>query len=126
MQKVRDWARRLKAAILVLHAATREPHRPGHARLLVAAIVADAHSPIDLSPDSVPALGLRDAVRRPPLGRALALRRLPARAMAEARGQAAAGRAGAQPHRSVGAAAILAIGPALALLCGVLLWRALG
>jgi uncharacterized membrane protein YkvA (DUF1232 family) len=126
MQRVRDWARRLKAGMLVRHAPACDPRRPGDARVVVAAIVADALSPSDLSPDFVPALGLRDEVGRPPLGLALALRMLPARAMAEPRGRAAAECAGAQPRRSVGAAAILAIGSVLAVFCGVLDGGALG
>ena len=126
MQKLRDWAHRLKAETLALYLAARDPRTPWYARLLVAGIVAYALSPIDLIPDFVPVLGLLDDVILLPLGIALALRMIPAEVMAEARGRAAAELAGETPRSRAGAVVIVAIWLAAIGLAGVVAWRAFG
>jgi uncharacterized membrane protein YkvA (DUF1232 family) len=126
VQKLRDWARRLKAETLALYFAARDPRTPWYARLLVAAIVAYALSPIDLIPDFVPVLGLLDDAILLPLGIALALRMIPAEVMADARGRAQAELAGATPRSRAAAVVIVAIWLAAIGLASVVAWRTFG
>jgi uncharacterized membrane protein YkvA (DUF1232 family) len=63
----------------------REPRTPWYAKLLVAAIVAYACSPIDLIPDFVPVLGYLDDLVLLPLGIALALHLIPPAVLVECR-----------------------------------------
>ena len=126
MQKLRDWARRLKTETLALYLAVRDPRTPWYARLVVAGIVAYALSPIDLIPDFVPVLGLLDEVILLPLGIALALRMIPADVMADARGRAQAELAGEAPHSRAAAIVIVAIWLAALALAGAVAWRAFG
>ena len=81
-------ARALKAETYVLYLAARHPGTPWYAKLLVAAIVAYALSPIDLIPDFIPVLGLLDDLVLIPLGIALAIRLVPPAVLAECRARA--------------------------------------
>ncbi len=81
-------ARALKAETYVLYLAARHPGTPWYAKLLVAAIVAYAFSPIDLIPDFIPVLGLLDDLVLIPLGIWLALRLVPRDVLAECRARA--------------------------------------
>jgi uncharacterized membrane protein YkvA (DUF1232 family) len=58
--KLNEWARSLKRQSLALYYAARDPRTPWYAKLIAAAIVAYALSPIDLIPDFIPVLGLLD------------------------------------------------------------------
>ncbi len=109
MATLRDRARRLKAETLALYLAARDRRTPWYARLLVAAVVAYALSPIDLIPDFVPILGYLDDVILIPLGIALALRLIPAEVMAEARERARAELDGKSPRSRVAAAVIVGV-----------------
>lgn len=117
LERLRQRARRLKADILALYHAARHPGTPWHAKLLVAAVVAYACSPIDLIPDFIPVLGLLDDLVLLPLGIALAIRMIPAAVLAECR-QRAAG-AGERP---VSRAAGIVIGALWVAAIGVSLW----
>lgn len=81
-----------------------DPRVPWYAKVLAAATVAYAVSPIDLVPDFIPVLGLLDDIVLVPLGIALAIRLIPADAMADLRARAAAA-----PDRSAGRIAATAI-----------------
>lgn len=83
-------ARALKAESLAMYFAARHPRTPWAARLLVAAAVAYALSPIDLIPDFIPVLGLLDDLLLLPLLLGLALRLIPTTVMEECRARAAA------------------------------------
>ncbi len=110
--------------MLALCLAARDERTPWHARLLVAAIVAYALSPIDLIPDFVPVLGYLDDLVLVPLGIALALRMIPSDAMATARERARAAPADPRPGRRA-AAVIVALWIAAAALAGFGAWRVL-
>jgi CubicO group peptidase (beta-lactamase class C family)/uncharacterized membrane protein YkvA (DUF1232 family) len=109
MATLRDRARRLKAETLALYLAARDRRTPWYARLLVAAVVAYALSPIDLIPDFIPVLGYLDDLILIPLGIALALRLIPAEVMAEARERARIELDGKRPRSRAAAAVILGI-----------------
>jgi CubicO group peptidase (beta-lactamase class C family)/uncharacterized membrane protein YkvA (DUF1232 family) len=109
MGKLRERARRLKAETLALYLAARDRRTPWYARLLVAAIVAYALSPIDLVPDFIPVLGYLDELILIPLGIMLALRLIPQAVMAEARERARAELDGTRPRSRIAAAVIVAL-----------------
>ena len=121
LKRLRGWARSLKADTMVLYFAVRDPRTPLAAKLVAMAVVAYALSPIDLIPDFIPVLGLLDDLILLPLGIALALRLIPAAVLADARARAAA--VMRRPRNLLAAAAIILLWLALAVICGVLLWR---
>jgi uncharacterized membrane protein YkvA (DUF1232 family) len=105
---LRRHARQLKADTLALYLAARHPATPWYAKLLVAAIVAYALSPIDLIPDFIPVLGYVDDLLLLPLAIALAIRLVPAEVLAECREQARQRLAAGKPvSRLAGAVVVL-------------------
>lgn len=52
----RRWARTVKQDILALYIAGRDPRTPWSAKVVAAAVVAYALSPIDLIPDLIPVI----------------------------------------------------------------------
>lgn len=88
LDSLKQQAQRLKLETYALYLAARDPGTPWLARLLVAAIVAYALSPIDLIPDFIPLLGYLDDLILLPLAMLLAIRMIPADVMAECRERA--------------------------------------
>ena len=71
MYLVQTWkrqARKLKHETYALYLACRDRRTPWYAKLIAAAVVAYAFSPIDLIPDFIPVLGLLDDLLLIPLG----------------------------------------------------------
>lgn len=104
--RLRAWARRLKLDIAALALAVRDPRVPKAARLLAAAVVAYALSPIDLIPDFVPVLGYLDDLLLVPLGLWLVLRMVPQDVLQQLRAEAAL-RGGTRLPRSRTAAVVI-------------------
>lgn len=88
LEKLKHRARRLKAETFVLYLAARHPDTPWYAKLLIAAVVAYAFSPIDLIPDFIPIVGYLDDLVLIPLGIALAIKLVPPPVLAECRARA--------------------------------------
>ena len=88
MNRLREWAQRLKGEVVTLWFCTRHPRTPFVAKALAVALVAYALSPIDLIPDFIPVLGYLDDLIIVPAGIWLVLRLMPADVMAECRAQA--------------------------------------
>ena len=99
--------------------AARDPRCPWHARALGLAIAAYALSPIDLIPDFIPILGLLDDAILIPAGLWLFVKMLPPGLLDEHRAAAAA--AAERPGSAWGAALVVAIWLAAALLTAHLL-----
>ena len=72
----------------MLYYAARDPRTPWYAKLLAAAIVAYAVSPIDLIPDFIPVLGLLDDVLLLSAALWLVLKLIPGPVLAESRHRA--------------------------------------
>lgn len=109
------WARRLKTETLAVALAYRDPRTPWYARLVAAAVVAYALSPLDLVPDFVPVLGYLDDLLLVPLGLALAVRLIPPAVLAECRARAQAGdRVGISPRAAIAVVVALWLLAALA------------
>ena len=115
IQRWRQRVRALKQETYALFLAARDPRTPLAARLLVAAIVAYALSPIDLIPDFIPVLGLIDDLVLLPAGIALALRLIPADVLAASRVEAAKRLDGRRPQSRAAAVVIVLIWLALML-----------
>ena len=88
METLRRWARQLKRDGLSLWFASRDPQTPWRVKLLAAAVVAYALSPIDLIPDFIPVLGLLDDLILLPGLIWLAIRLLPEPVLARSREKA--------------------------------------
>ena len=116
-EEIKRRAKQLKAEVLALYLAARHPATPWYAKLLVAAIVAYALSPIDLIPDFVPVLGYVDELLLLPLGVALAIRLIPPEVLTECRAKAADTLAHDRPVSWVAAGAIVGLWIALAVWC---------
>lgn len=114
--RLKDRARQLKADSYALYLVSRDPRTPWYAKLLAAAVVAYAFSPLDLIPDFVPVLGYLDDLVLVPLGIALVIRLVPGPVMAECRERAR--EAAERPTSWWSAVVIVAIWLLLALLVG--------
>ena len=88
-QTLKLWARRLKADVLTVYFAARDPRCPCGTRLLALGVAAYALSPIDLIPDFIPVLGYLDDLLIVPLGLWLVLRCLPPEVLVDSRARAA-------------------------------------
>lgn len=98
----RTWALALKADVIAVFIAARDPRAPWGPRLLALAVAAYALSPIDLIPDFIPVLGLLDDLILVPLGLWLVVRWMPPAVMSDARARAA--EIGARPKSWAAAA----------------------
>src|ERR687886_698626 len=117
LERLKARARALKQETYALYLVVRDPRTPWYARLLAAAVVAYALSPIDLIPDFVPVLGYLDDLIIVPAGLALVLRLGPGDVLADCREEA---RPWAdRPTSRLGAAVIILIW------IGVALWLAM-
>jgi uncharacterized membrane protein YkvA (DUF1232 family) len=114
---LRERARHLKAETLALYLAARDPRTPWYAKLLVAAIVAYALSPIDLIPDFVPVLGYLDDLILIPMGIALAIRLIPHPVLDACRIRANETMQSGKPVSRIAGAIIVVIWLVLAALC---------
>jgi uncharacterized membrane protein YkvA (DUF1232 family) len=106
------WTKRaheLEADSYALYLAARDPRVPWYAKLLAAAVVAYAVSPIDLIPDFIPVIGLLDDMIIVPLGLALALKMIPREVMDEHRREARGRLAEGVPRRWIGAIVVICI-----------------
>jgi uncharacterized membrane protein YkvA (DUF1232 family) len=117
----REQARKLKADVVAIALAVRDPRVPWYAKALGACVVAYALSPIDLIPDFVPVVGFVDDLVLVPLGLFLLLRLIPAPVMAEHR--AAAAELSQRPVSYAGAAAIILVWLAALALAAYMLTR---
>ncbi len=117
-------ARDLKAETLALYLAARDPRTPWYARLLVAAVVAYALSPIDLIPDFVPVIGYLDDLLLIPLGLALAIRLIPPAVLDECRTSSQQVMRSGRPVSRVASAVVVGVWLLLAALGMVWLGRA--
>ena len=87
-QRIRNWARLLKAETLALWFCCKHPDTPLSAKILATLVVAYAHSPIDLIPDFIPIIGYLDDVILIPIGIYFTLKLIPQPVIDECRGRA--------------------------------------
>lgn len=92
IERIRIWAKALKAEIAALAAAIRDARTPWIAKALGLIVVGYALSPIDLIPDFIPVIGFLDDAILLPVGIWLVRRLIPPDVMAEHRASVAAGK----------------------------------
>jgi uncharacterized membrane protein YkvA (DUF1232 family) len=111
LDRLRDWARRLKAELVALWFCTRHPRTPLYAKALAIALVAYAFSPIDLIPDFIPVLGYLDELILLPIGIWVVLKLVPGDVMLDCREQAARwlDERRSKPRSYLGAALVIAL-----------------
>jgi uncharacterized membrane protein YkvA (DUF1232 family) len=124
IEKLRIFARALKAEIAVLASALRDPRTPLTAKIWGAIVVAYAVSPIDLIPDFIPVIGYLDDLILVPVGLWAVRKLIPAEVIAEHRTRVAAGTRLA-PNRTA-AMVIVAIWAISLALVGLWLWHRAG
>jgi len=88
LEKWQQRTQEVKVETYALYLAYRDPRTPWYAKLLAAGVIAYAVSPIDLTPDFIPVLGILDDLVIIPLGTALAIKMVPKEVMAECREKA--------------------------------------
>jgi len=120
MPGLRDWARALKREAYVLYYAVRDPRTPWYVKAIAGLIAAYALSPIDLIPDFLPFIGYLDDMIIVPAGLWLALKLVPAGALADARLRAA--QVAERPVSRAAAAVIVLLWIAGPALCAAWLW----
>ena len=124
LSRWQSWVRRLKADVMTLWFARRDPATPWWVRTLLVVVLAYALSPIDLIPDAIPVLGLLDDLVLLPLLIALALRGIPPAALDRARTEAETWLARRETRpRSLGGAVAIALIWAAAVVALVAWWR---
>ncbi len=110
-QRIRNWARHLKAQTLVLWFCCKHPDTPLAAKILATLVVAYALSPIDLIPDFIPVIGYLDDVILIPIGIYFTLRLIPQPIIDECRVKARDWMAArqAKPRNYIAAAVIVTV-----------------
>jgi len=124
LTQLRARSRRLKAETYALYLAARHTGTPWYAKLMVAAIVAYALSPVDLIPDFVPILGYLDDLILIPLGVALAINMIPPAVMSECRVRAQEVMANGKPVSRVAGTVIVLIWLILVILLAIWTYEA--
>ena len=111
LERLKRWAAELKTRVVTLWFCRSDPRMPLSAKLMAAAGVAYAFSPIDLIPDFIPVIGYLDDLILVPLGVYFTLRLIPAAVLADARREAEAwlSQRQSRPKSYWAAAAILLI-----------------
>jgi uncharacterized membrane protein YkvA (DUF1232 family) len=110
---LRERAHALRADTYALYLAMRDPRVPWYAKVVLAAVVAYALSPIDLIPDFIPVIGFLDDLVIVPAGIALAARLIPRGILDEHRARARELFASGGPKSRVGAVVVVAVWAAL-------------
>ena len=126
LERLKGWARSLKAELYALYLAYRDPRVPWYARILAVCVVGYAFSPIDLIPDPIPVLGYLDDLIIVPVGIWLTVKLIPRDVLAECRERAKHEMQKGKPTNWVAAGLIIGIWILLAVLVGVFLLRLFG
>ena len=126
IQRWQERAKSLKLETYALYLAYRDPRVPWYAKVLAAAVVAYAFSPVDLIPDFVPVLGYLDDLLIVPLGVALALKMIPQDVLDRCRERARADLGQEKPANWLAGALVVALWLLGTALLVALVWRAIG
>jgi uncharacterized membrane protein YkvA (DUF1232 family) len=126
LERLKGWARSLKAELYALYLAYRDPRVPWYARLLAICVVGYAFSPIDLIPDPIPILGYLDDLIIIPVGIWLTVKLIPRDVLLECRERAKNEMQKGKPTNWVAAALIMCVWILLAVSAGVFLVRRFG
>ncbi|MDD5473041.1 MAG: YkvA family protein [Candidatus Methanoperedens sp.] len=106
---MKEEMRQLKTDTYALYLSYKDPRVPWYAKVIIAATVGYALSPIDLIPDFIPVLGLLDDLIIVPIGISLALKMMPKEVLDEYREKAQSELNGSKPKNWVAAFIIVLI-----------------
>lgn len=120
IEKIKQWAKRLKTNIALLYLAYRHKLTPWYAKLMALITVGYALSPIDLIPDFIPVLGFVDDAILLPVLIWLSLKLIPQKVIALCREEAEKVFAGGRPRNYIAGGIIILI---WLLLIGAILMR---
>lgn len=123
LERIKNWARKLKTEIYALYIAHQDPRTPLFAKILAICIVGYAFSPIDLIPDFIPVLGFLDDAILLPVGIWLVVKIIPPQVLEESREKARLRQSENKPQNWIAAGFIILIWLSLAVLAGVYFWR---
>ena len=99
MSKLKDRAKKLKTDVPAVFFALKEKRTPWYAKILAAAIVVYALSPIDLIPDFIPVLGYLDDLIILPLLIAWCVKCIPNEVFEDCRRRAESAWGGGKPQK---------------------------
>ncbi len=83
MEKLKNWAAKLKHNLVAMYLVYKDPRLSWGVRIFTLCIVAYAFSPIDLIPDFIPIIGYLDDLIIVPIGIYFALKMIPKDVFAE-------------------------------------------
>ncbi|WP_308635522.1 YkvA family protein [Paenibacillus silvisoli] len=118
LTRLKTMAKKLKANLMMMYLAYRDPRVPWFAKVFAICVVAYAFSPVDLIPDFIPVLGYLDDLILVPLGVYIALRLFPKDVLEEYRAKAEERRKLGKPKNWITGALFVAVWIALAVWCG--------
>lgn len=116
--KLKTMAKKLKANLIVMYLAYRDPRVPLFTKIFAICVVAYAFSPVDLIPDFIPILGYLDDLILVPLGVYFALRLFPKEVLDEYRTKAEEQRKLGKPKNWITGTLIIVLWIALAVWSG--------
>ncbi|RIX51445.1 DUF1232 domain-containing protein [Paenibacillus nanensis] len=109
LSKLKTMAKKLKANLLVMYLAYRDPRVPLFSKIFALCVVAYAFSPVDLIPDFIPVLGYLDDLILVPLGVYIALRLFPKEVLDEYRTKAEERKKLGKPQNWIAGTIIIAV-----------------
>jgi uncharacterized membrane protein YkvA (DUF1232 family) len=109
IKPLKEEMRRLKTDTYALYLSYKDPRVPWYAKVIIAATVGYALSPIDLIPDFIPVLGQLDDLIIVPIGISLALKMIPEEVLDEYREKVQSELNGSKPKNWVAAIIIVLI-----------------
>lgn len=109
LNSLKEKSKWLRTETYALCLACKDPRVPWYAKVIIAATVGYALSPIDLIPDFIPVLGQLDDLIIVPIGISLALKMMPKEVLDEYREKAKSEFSCSRPKRWIGVAIIALI-----------------
>jgi uncharacterized membrane protein YkvA (DUF1232 family) len=122
-QKLKQWAKQLKADIQALALAVQDARVPWYAKVMAGITVAYALSPIDLIPDFIPILGYLDDLLLLPIGIWLSIKLIPPALFQEFQEQVALTGKQKLPQSKTAAVLIILLWLVILWWAGGLAWR---
>lgn len=125
LKRLKTMAKKLKANLMVLYLAYRDPRVPLVTKIFAICVVAYAFSPVDLIPDFIPILGYLDDLILVPLGIYIALRLYPKEVLEEYRTKVEEQRKLGKPKNWITGILIIAVWIGFAVWSGWYIYRLL-
>jgi len=109
LNKIKQWAKKLKQNLIALYFAYQNKQTPLYAKILILIVLSYALSPIDLIPDFIPILGYLDDIILIPLGISLSIQLIPNKIWEQSKEQAESSNVKILPKSKLGAFLVILI-----------------